>query len=256
MSELDQLEALIGAFLLPFIRIAATVMVAPLFGSRLITPRIRIALSLAIAALLAPVFVAEGASVPLRETPLLAVAQEILLGVTMGFLVQMIFDAVIVGSQTIATSMGLGFATMVDPQRGVNVPVLSQFFLLLTTLMFLALDGHHALLEALAASFRTLPPGAAVLTPDAAWQVANWGSQMFAGALLIALPAVTALLIVNLGYGVISRAAPTLNLFAVGLPVSMLLGFVILQIAMDNVLAVLTRMLETTFGQFANWFPL
>ncbi len=156
------------------------------------------------------------------------VLQEVLIGVAIGFCLQMIFDALIIAGQTIAMSMGLGLATMIDPQRGISVPVISQFFVILGLLIFLvARRAISATLRLIADSFEMLPVGQP-LGSEGAWTVAAWGSQMFAGALRIALPAATALLIANIAFGVMSRAAPTLNLFAVGLPAGLLIGFLLL----------------------------
>lgn len=243
---------MVGAYLLPFFRIAAMLMVAPLFGARTVPARIRILLALVLGAAIAPLI----PSAPVFDTfsagAVLAIAQEVLIGSAMGFMVQMVFDAIIIGSQTIAMGMGLGFAMLVDPQRGVNVPILSQFFVIMTTMMFLALGGHLILIRVLVQSFNTLPPGAAGFNQDSFWMVASWGSEMFAGAVLVALPAVVALLIVNFAYGVISRAAPTLNLFAVGFPATVLLGFVILQYSFQTTLVSLTGMLDATFAELGN----
>jgi len=246
-AEYFELEALVNEFVLPFCRIGAMLMAAPMFGARLVPARVRIVLALVLAASLAAIIPSPGTIDPLSAAGFLMVAQEILIGATMGFMVQMVFDAVIIGSQTIAMSMGLGFAMLVDPQRGMNVPILSQFFIILTTMMFLALNGHLILIEVLVRSFITLPPGGASFGTDGIWTVVSWGTQMFAGAILIALPAVVALLVVNLAYGVISRAAPTLNLFAVGFPSTILLGFVILQYSLQTTLAGLTNMLDNVF---------
>ncbi len=247
LAELIDLEQLVTDFALPFFRIAAMLMVAPMFGARLVPARVRIILALVLAASLTSLIPSPGAIDPLSGPGLMAIAQEIAIGATMGFMVQMVFDAVIIGSQTIAMSMGLGFAMLIDPQRGVNVPILSQFFVILTTMMFLALNGHLILIEVLMQSFVTLPPGTASFGTEGIWTVVSWGTQMFAGAVLIALPAVVALLVVNLAYGVISRAAPTLNLFAVGLPTTILLGFVILQYSLQTTLVGLTDMLDSVF---------
>ncbi len=246
---LPQLDAMVAAYMLPFFRTAAMLMVAPLFGARLIPARVRVLLALGLAAIITPLAPTTTAVTHHAE---LMILQEIVIGVTMGFVVQMVFDAVIIGSQTIAMSMGLGFAMLVDPHRGVNVPILSQFFIILTTLMFLALNGHIILIEVLVQSFHTLPAGASVVSQNTLWTVISWGTQMFAGAVLIALPAVVALLIVNVAYGVISRAAPTLNLFAVGFPTTVLLGFVVLQYSFPVTLSSLTSLLEAAFQTVAN----
>ena len=254
MFDLTDLSALVTAYLLPFFRIAAMLMVAPLFGARLIPARVRVVLALVLAAVIAPLIPAAPPFDSFSASAVLAVAQEVIIGGTMGFMVQMVFDAIIIGSQTIAMGMGLGFAMLVDPQRGVNVPILSQFFVLMTTMMFLALGGHLILIQVLVQSFNALPPGAASFGTDGFWTVVSWGSQMFAGAVLVALPAVVALLVVNLAYGVISRAAPTLNLFAVGFPATVLLGFLILQFSFQTTLVSLTTLLDGTFAEIGNLF--
>ncbi len=254
MAGLPDIDALVAAYLLPFFRIAAMLMIAPLFGARLIPARIRIFLALALAAAIAPLIPEPPPFEGLSAGAVFIIAQELIIGAAMGFMVQMVFDAIIIGSQTIAMGMGLGFAMLVDPQRGVNVPILSQFFVIMTTMMFLALNGHLILIQVLMQSFTTLPAGAAVFDRHGLWTVASWGTQMFAGAVLVALPAVVALLVVNLAYGVISRAAPTLNLFAVGFPATVLLGFLILQFSFQTVLVSLTDLLESAFDALAGLF--
>ena len=254
MFDLTDLSALISVYLLPFFRIAAMLMVAPLFGARLVPARVRVVLALVLAAVIVPLIPAAPPFDSFSAGAVMAIAQEIIIGGTMGFMVQMVFDAIIIGSQTIAMGMGLGFAMLVDPQRGVNVPILSQFFILMTTMMFLALGGHLILIQVLVQSFHTLPAGAASFSTDGIWAVVAWGSQMFAGAVLVALPAVVALLVVNLAYGVISRAAPTLNLFAVGFPATVLLGFLILQFSFQTTLVSLTTMLDGAYAEIGNLF--
>jgi flagellar biosynthetic protein FliR len=130
------------------------------------------------------------------------------------------------------------------------VPVLSQFFVIFGMLIFLSLGGHLALIRVVADSFETLPVGSFVSMADIG-SIAAWGSQMFIGALRIALPAVTALLVANLAFGVMSRAAPTLNLFAVGFPVAMLLGFIILLVNIGAVAPLIGSLLSDALGRVA-----
>jgi flagellar biosynthetic protein FliR len=245
---LDVLQAVLtqelGLSVWPFFRIAGVMMVAPVFGARLVPARIRMAMSIATTVVLAPMLAVQQPFELSLAAGIVAV-QEILVGVAMGFCLQMIFDALIVAGQTIAMSMGLGLATMVDPQRGISVPVISQFFVILGLLIFLALGGHLATVRLLADSFTVLPLGRP-LSVDGLWMVANWGSQLFAGALRIALPAATALLIANIAFGVMSRAAPTLNLFAVGLPAGLLIGFLLLLLNIGHLSALLAEFLQTT----------
>lgn len=230
----------------PFFRIAGVIMVAPVFGARLVPVRVRLAMSVAATVVLAPLV----PTVPVFDLTLgsgLTVLQEVLIGVAMGFCLQMIFDALIIAGQTIAMSMGLGLATMVDPQRGISVPVVSQFFVILGLLIFLSLGGHLATVRLIADSFELLPLGRPLST-DGLWTVATSGSQMFAGALRIALPAATALLIANIAFGVMSRAAPTLNLFAVGLPAGLLIGFLLLLLNIGHLSTLLAEFLDGTLA--------
>jgi flagellar biosynthetic protein FliR len=253
MLPLDLFETVLsrelGVHLMPFFRIAGVLMVAPVVGARLVPVRVRIALAVAATIVLSPL-VPVPAPFDLTVGTAFVVAQEVLVGIAMGFLLQMIFDALIIAGQTIAMSMGLGMATLVDPQRGMTVPVVSQFFVVLGMLIFLSLGGHLAVFEMLAGSFTLLPIGAPIPI-DGLMVIVGFASQMFAGAVLIALPAVTALLIVNVAFGVMSRAAPTLNLFAVGLPAAMLAGFLVLVITIGNLPSLLSQLLESALETVA-----
>ena len=237
-----ELTTWIGQGMLPFARVAGVCMVAPIFGALFVPNSVRVVFAVVIT-----LVVMSFAPPPATYEPglmlLPALAREIAIGVAMGFVAQMVFDAVVVGGQTVAMSMGLGFATMVDPSRG-SVPVLSQFYLIVATLLFLALNAHLALLRILIESFRLLPAGTADLGPGGASAVVGFGSSLFAGAMQLALPAVTSLLIVKLAFGVMSRAAPSMNLFAVGFPVTMLIGFLILTFGVGSTMPALSGLID------------
>jgi len=248
LIPLDMLEAMLTRELRftvwPFFRIAGVMMVAPIFGAHLVPKRVRLALAIATTVVVGPML-PPTQPFELSLATGLVVAQEVLIGAAIGFCLQMIFDALIVAGQTIAMSMGLGMAMMVDPQRGISVPVISQFFVILGTLIFLSLGGHLATLRLLSDSFSMLPVGQS-LSRNGLFMLANWGGQLFAGALRIALPAATALLIANIAFGIMSRAAPTLNLFAVGLPAGLLIGFLLLLLNIGHLSTLLTEFLSTT----------
>ncbi|MEX2257881.1 MAG: flagellar biosynthetic protein FliR [Woeseia sp.] len=227
----------------PFIRIGAFVMVMPVIASSFVPQRVRLILALALTLVIAPVLPGLPAVDILSFAGIVLVFQEIVTGIAMGFVVQLIFDAITLGGQVISMSMGLGFAVFVDRQRGVNVPVLGQLFLMLGMLTFLSLDGHLALIQVLADSFRIMPISEGGLSHAATSGLLQWSSQLFVVAVKIALPAITALIVVNLSFGVMSRAAPTLNLFAVGFPVAMLLGFVVIFLSIDGLTANVSRSL-------------
>ena len=234
----------LGQFAWALFRIAGMFMLAPIFGARYIPARIRVALAFASALVLFPLLPAGPAVEPFSPAGIVLALEQVLIGVALGFVLQLVFDAIVIGIQTVSMSMGLGFAVFLDSQNGVQVPVLSQLHLLLAMLLFLSFDGHLMLVQLLADSFRVLPIGGGALNADAFWLVASRGSALFLGALKIALPAATAILIVNLSIGVISRAAPTLNLFAIGLPLTMLVGFLVMIATMPTLQGSLLFLLE------------
>lgn len=246
----DVLQALLsrelGLNAWPFFRIAGCLMIAPVFGAKLVPMRVRLALAIAATVVIAPLLPAPP-PFELSFVSGLVVAQEVVIGAAMGFCLQMIFDALVVAGQTIAMGMGLGMATMVDPQRGVTVPVISQFFVILGMLIFLALGGHLATIRLIADSFTILPLGR-FLSHDGVWMIVLWGGQMLAGAVRVALPAATALLVANIAFGVMSRAAPSLNLFAVGLPAGLMVGFLVLIVNIGHLSRLVTEFLESTVG--------
>jgi flagellar biosynthesis protein FliR len=221
-----QLEAYVAQGFFPFVRIGACLMVAPMFGARFVPARTRVVLAAAITALVIPLVPAP-AIAPFSAQGFIVVAQQLLIGVAMGFAMQVIFDSVGLAGQLLANSMGLSFAFNVDPLRGSSTAALGQLYIILATLTFLALGGHLALIEVLVNGFTTLPVGTTGLGREGLWMMVLWGGQLFSGAISIALPGVTALLIVNLAFGVVSRAAPTLNLFAVGFPISLVVGLLV-----------------------------
>lgn len=228
------LMTLISTYLYPFVRIGACLMVAPVFGASYVPGRVRLVLALALAMLVAP-FVPVPQVELLSAASALVIAQQILIGVALGFALQVVFDAVALAGQLLANSVGLSFAFNVDPLRGVSTPVVGQFYTLLVVLTFLALDGHLALLEMLTGGLRTLPVDRTGLGVDALWMLVLWTGQVIYGALAVALPGMTAMLVVNLGFGVMSRAAPTFNLFAVGFPVTLAFGLVVLLLGLPSV---------------------
>ena len=218
----------LAIYIWPFVRIGAFLMVMPVIGGSFVPVRVRLLLAITLTIVIAPIVPSAATEEVLSLAGLVMMVQEIAIGVAMGFLVQLVFDAIALGGQVIGMSMGLGFAVFLDRARGVSIPVLGQMFLMLGMLVFLATDGHLAMIQLLAESFRAWPISGDGLTMPVLGELLTWTRQLFVFALKIALPAITALLVVNLSFGVMSRAAPTLNLFAVGFPVAMLLGFMVI----------------------------
>jgi flagellar biosynthetic protein FliR len=243
-----QLEAWLDQVLWPFIRVGSCLMVAPVFSGQTVPARIRIVLAGAIALILAPMIVIPPQLSAFSIEGLMVTAQQVVIGIALGFCLQLVFDAITLGGQLIANSMGLSYAMTLDPVRGTGSTALGEMYSIFVTLVFLALNGHLRLIEVLADGFRTLPIGGPGFGAASLWQVVLWGGTLFGGALSIALPAITSLLIVNLAFGVVSRAAPSLNLMAVGFPVILICGLLVLVVSVPQLLAGFERLLEQSFG--------
>jgi len=243
-----QIEAWIAAYLWPFIRIGACLMVAPIFSAGVVPARFRILIAGALTVLVAPLLPEQPDFSPFSPQGLVITVQQIVIGVAIGFVLQIAFDALAMGGQLLANTMGLSFAFNVDPLRGAGTPVLGQFYTLIATLTFIAMNGHLAVIEAMVDGFRSLPVGVDGLGPEGMWQVALWGGHLFRGALMVALPGLTALLIVNLAFGVVSRAAPTLNLFAIGFPVTLIGGLLIILAGLPAVQSGFIALVGEAFG--------
>lgn len=230
-----QIGAWVGSFLLPLFRVMAVLMTMPLFGANMVSTRIRLYMALAITVVITPALPPLPTFDALSLRTLLLCAEQILVGALMGLAVHMLFQVFVVAGQVVAIQMGMAFASMVDPINGVNVATVSQFFNMLVTLLFLSMNGHLVVLEVLVESFTTLPVGGGLLTAQI-WELVGRLGWVLGASILLVLPAITALLVVNLALGVMTRAAPQLNIFSVGMPVTIVLGMVILWINMADIL--------------------
>ena len=152
----------------------------------------------------------------------------------MGLLLQIINGALVVAGQAMSASMGLSMANMVDPSMG-NVPVISQFLLICSTLIFIGLGGHVLVIGLVAESFSALPISEDVPIQELANFVIEWSAMIFLGAILLGLPIMVSLLFINMGLGVITRAAPALNIFAVGFPAMIIAGMLLLAMSMSSI---------------------
>ncbi len=243
----------VASLMWPVMRIGAMFVAAPIFSARSVPVRIRVILTFVIAWLLVPVIPAPPEVDLISAEAIVISIYQVLIGIGMGFILQMVFAAFVFAGMSIAMSMGLGFAAMVDPQNGAQVPVISQALLIMATLVFLSLNGHLLLIEVLANSFHTLPVGLLSPSRDGLWQLVSWASEMFAGAVLISLPAVAALLLINIAFGVTTRAAPQLNIFAVGFPIMIMTGLIFLIFILPTITEHLSRLMTEAFDLIARF---
>jgi len=243
----DEIIGWVTAFYWPFLRIGALFMAAPVFGAKTVPVRIRIILAVLITILLYPTMPDTSTLDPLSPAGIVIALQQILIGVLMGLSLQIMFAALVMSGMISATTMGLGFASTVDPQNGVQVTILGQYYLIIATLLFLSLDGHLLLLSVLADSFLALPLNGNLLPMEVIWNLIVFSTEMFLTALLIALPIMVGVLLVNLGLGVVTRAAPQLNIFAVGFPATMLTGFVLVLLCQPLLAPLLMDLFSNSF---------
>jgi flagellar biosynthesis protein FliR len=235
----------------PTLRVGGFVLAAPIASETVIPRFVKIILSVSLAFLMAPLVQIPAQLAIFSGAGLLAAVQEVLIGVAIGMVVQLTFEALTFAGQAVSMTMGLGFATLVDPQHGANTTVLGQMFMVFGILIYLAINGHLMLLGTLAESFQTLPIGAAHIDGNFLLSVALWGARVFESGLLIALPAVIALVIVNLALGVVTRAAPQLNLFGIGFTITLLSGFFVLIVGLDGIMVGINGLIDSALTAVA-----
>jgi flagellar biosynthesis protein FliR len=229
----------------PVLRISGFVLTAPTIGEAAVPRLVKIVLTLALAFLIGPLVQVPADLSIFSAAGMLSAVLELLIGVSIGMVVQLSFEALVFAGQSISLTMGLGFATLVDPQRGAQTPVLGQMFMILGTLTYLAINGHLMLLGALVRSFHSLPIGSGSVDKNFLMSVVLWGARVFDAGVLIALPAVIALVIVNLALGVVTRAAPQLNLFGVGFTITLMSGFFVLIAGLDGIMSGISTLINT-----------
>ncbi len=220
-------------FLWPMLRISALLMAAPIFSLDSVTVRLRLVIGLVLTAFIYPL-VSWPVIDPISAEGILEIVNQLFIGALMGLMLQVATAAIVIAGQSIAGSMGLSMASMIDPNVG-NVPVISQVLLILSTLVFLGFGGHVIIISMVLESFRVLPIGQSLLGQVPFGKVIAWSSMIFIGGLLIALPVIVSLLFINIGLGVVTRAAPSLNIFSVGFPATIAAGFIVLIVSLESI---------------------
>lgn len=220
-----QLSAWLSMLIYPLARILSLIASSPLLGNRQVPARVKIGLAFMLTLIIAPTLNTEYLPDPASAAGLFVLAQQIVAGLMMGFSIRLIFSAIEMAGDIAGMQMGLGFANFFDPQNAGFTPLVAQFLGILVALLFVAMDLHLYMLAALADSFQSFPISGAPLTAGAFLTVAEWGGSLFAYALQLSLPLIAALLTTNLALGILTRSAPQLNIFAVGFPITLAVGF-------------------------------
>jgi flagellar biosynthetic protein FliR len=218
----------IAGLLWPLTRILGLLAAAPLFGNSSVPVNVKVLLGVALALIIAPTVPAMPGADPASLAGLLILAQELLIGLAMGFAVRIVFSAIEMAGEVASLTMGLGFATFFDPATQGRSSAISQFLSLVATMMFLSVNAHLVLLSALVESFSTLPVSALPIHGGGFRQMADWGGKIFMIGVQLSLPMVAALLITNVALGILTRAAPQLNLFGIGFPITLGVGLLVI----------------------------
>jgi len=220
------IEPQLWALIFVMVRVGAAFVAAPVFGNVSVPLQVRVVLAGAVGVLVLGMHDVTPPPQVFAVATFLAIAAEALVGLALGFILQIAFAAPLIAGEVIGGSMGIGFANMIDPNSGRSSPAIGQFLSILLTLLFLSIDGHLVLVDTVARSYTALPPGAAWLAPGQLRDIALFGGYAFIAGLLLALPVGFLLLCLNLVVGMISRSAPALNLFSIGLPASLAVGVI------------------------------
>lgn len=245
--EADALIAWMQTALLVLARIASMLMLAPVFGERGLPQTVRLMVVLPLTVLVVPLVPTTAVLAIFSSAWLAAMAQQVLIGVAMGLTLRLIFEAFALAGELIANSMGLGFAQLADPIRGVSTPIVGAFLVVTATLVFVASGAHLILIEGLVDSFRNRSVVDTTLNLSAVRLMLDWAGSLFAGGVQLAAPVLAAMLAVNLALGVLGRSAPTINLLAVGFPLTLVLGLLMLQWLLPSIQTLLGSWLDAAW---------
>lgn len=243
-----QIEAWIAALIYPLARILGFIATAPLWSTAGIPRRLRLMLGLAVTLAIAPTLPAMPQVAAGSLGGLGIMATQMLIGIAMGFAARVVFAAIDVAGEYIGFQMGLGFATFYDPMSSSQTPVIVEFVNLISLLLFLSLNGHLMYVATLATSFQVIPVGAG-LPGNGSWlNLVELAARIFSTGLLLALPVLIALMITNIALGVLTRAAPQLNIFALGFPLTLTGGFVALAVSLNYLAVPLQALYEVALS--------
>lgn len=227
-----EINAWIAGLLWPLTRILGMVASAPLFGHASVPNQVKLILGVLLALIIAPTLPAVPAIDPMSYAGLLILVQEMLVGLAMGFSMRLVFAAIEYAGELASSTMGFSFASFFDPTTQGRSAAISQFLSMVATMAFLAVNAHLVLLAALSESFISLPISSTPLSLAAPLELARLGGRIFSAGLQIALPIIAALLITNVALGILTRAAPQLNIFGIGFPITLGVGMLTLSVAL------------------------
>lgn len=241
------LTSLVTSYMFTLIRISSLFVSAPFYSSKTLPVRIKIILAILLTIIITPLTTQSSLPNPNSISGLLLIVQQILIGVTIGLIFQFIFHIIIVAGQIIAMQSGLGFASFVDPSNQEALPIISEFYLIVTLLVFLSSNGHIFLITLIYKSFTLIPLSETTQLNFSYFEIVRYFGDIFAGALSVAIPAIVAMLIVNITLAIMTKAAPQLNIFTIGFPLMLLIGLFIMYINFSDVVSQTNEILSSGY---------
>jgi flagellar biosynthetic protein FliR len=232
----QEVTDMLRSFVWPLTRISGAMMTMPLISAAAASIRLRFVLAASLGWIAYPLMDWPTLE-PLSAPGAVAIVSEAMIGIAMGLWLQIVVAALTTGGQALSSSIGLSMSNLLDPALG-NVPVLAEFLSVLGTMLFLALGGHLLFAGILVDSFRALPPGQDVALSALLGGLLQWSAMAFLGALLVALPAMSAMLLLNVALGFVARATPSLNLFVLGVPAMLIAGLLSLVVSVPSMVGV------------------
>ena len=249
--DIDQMYVWINAFLWPFFRILGLLGTAPLFGESSIPVRVKVGFAAVLTIAIAPILG------PMPNVPTGSFAglwlgvQQVLIGIALGLTMRIVFAAVQTAGEFIGLQMGLSFASFFDPATGANTAVLARIMNIVAMLVFMALNGHLLMLGGFIRTFDILPIQIGSLDPNGWGVLFEWSSQVMVSGMLLALPLIIVLLTINLALGILNRTAQQLSIFAVGFPITLLVGLVLLMIVLPQTTPFLERLFDAGYASMS-----
>jgi len=232
----SEIMSYLASYIWPFARLSGMVMVMIVSGAQTMPMIIRLFYCFVLTAMVAPVLPAMPNVELFSLTSFMIILQQSLIGIAIGFVTVLLIQTFVIAGQIIAMQTSLGFAAMADPSSGQTSPVIGQIYILLGTLVYLSVNGHLFMIETIVRSFETLPVASTGLLAVQYKSIAAWLSIMFGAALSMSLSAIVAMLVINFSFGVMTKAAPQLNVFSLGFAVGMMSGLFIIYLSLESFL--------------------
>jgi flagellar biosynthetic protein FliR len=240
----DVLQAWISGFLWPLTRVLGLIAMAPVFSHMAVPQTVRLGLGVFITLIIAPTIPTLPVVDLMSLQGLLILVQQLIIGLAMGFTMRLVFTAVEMAGQISGMMMGLGFASFYDPQSQGQSTAVSQFFIIIAMLLFLSVNGHLLLIMTMTESFMTLPITIDPSDGLSVIKIVTWGEKIFSTGLHLSLPIIAALLMTNLALGILNRSAPQLNLFGIGFPITIGIGFVVIALVLPRMAMPLEQLMQ------------